>query len=104
MVPQFGQGGTSLPDRDYYLKNDARTLKIQEAFKKYIATLFELIGTPSNQAKSNAEQIFLLEKGLPQHKWHVLKCVIHTKRTINSYWLIFKRKHLASIGMSNSNY
>ena len=38
MVPQFGQGGTSLPDRDYYLKTDARTLKIQEAFKKYIAT------------------------------------------------------------------
>ncbi len=64
MVPQFGQGGTSLPDRDYYLKTDARTLKIQEAFKKYIATLFELIGTPSNQAKSNAEQIFLLEKRL----------------------------------------
>lgn len=64
MVPQFGQGGTSLPDRDYYLKTDARTLKIQEAFKKYIATLFELIGTPTNQAKSNAEQIFLLEKRL----------------------------------------
>ena len=64
MVPQFGQGGTSLPDRDYYLKTDARTLKIQEAFKKYIATLFQLIGTPTNQAKSNAEQIFLLEKRL----------------------------------------
>ncbi len=64
MVPQFGQGGTSLPDRDYYLKTDALTLKIQEAFKKYIATLFELIGTPTNQAKSNAEQIFLLEKRL----------------------------------------
>jgi putative endopeptidase len=64
MVPQIGQGGTSLPDRDYYLKTDARTLKIQEAFKKYIATLFELIGTPTNQAKSNAEQIFLLEKRL----------------------------------------
>ena len=64
MVPQFGQGGTSLPDRDYYLKSDPRTLKIQEAFKKYITTLFELIGTPTNQAKLNAEQIFLLEKRL----------------------------------------
>lgn len=64
MVPQFGQGGTSLPDRDYYLKTDVRTLKIQEAFKKYITALFELIGTPEKQAKSNAEQIFLLEKRL----------------------------------------
>ena len=64
MVPHFGQGGTSLPDRDYYLKSDPRSLKIQEAFKKYITTLFELIGTPTNQAKLNAEQIFLLEKRL----------------------------------------
>ena len=27
-IVQFGQGGTSLPDRDYYLKDDARTKKI----------------------------------------------------------------------------
>jgi len=33
MVPQLGQGGTSLPDRDYYLKTDARSVKIQEALK-----------------------------------------------------------------------
>jgi putative endopeptidase len=23
-IPQFGQGGITLPDRDYYLKNDTR--------------------------------------------------------------------------------
>ena len=66
MVPQLGQGGTSLPDRDYYLKNDARSLKIQEAFKKYIATLFTLTGTPEAQAKANAETVFQLEKKLAE--------------------------------------
>jgi putative endopeptidase len=66
MVPQLGQGGTSLPDRDLYLKSDARSLKIQEGFKTYVATLFELIGTSPAQAKSNAESVFQLEKKLAE--------------------------------------
>lgn len=63
-VPQLGQGGTSLPDRDYYLKSDARSLRIQEAFKKYVKTLFELTGASSDAATKNAESIFALEKKL----------------------------------------
>jgi putative endopeptidase len=66
MVPQLGQGGTSLPDRDYYLKNDARSVKIQEAFKKYVATLFTLTGTSEAQAKANAETVFQVEKKLAE--------------------------------------
>ncbi len=64
MAPQLSQGGTSLPDRDYYLKTDSRSVKIQDAFKKYIATLFELSGTPSAEAKANAETVYALEKSL----------------------------------------
>ncbi len=64
MVPQLTQGGTTLPDRDYYLKNDARTLKIQEAYRKYIIRLFTLTGVPEVTAQKNAETIFTIEKGL----------------------------------------
>ncbi|MEO6636973.1 MAG: M13 family metallopeptidase N-terminal domain-containing protein, partial [Ginsengibacter sp.] len=28
-IPSIGQGGTNLPDRDYYLKDDARSVKIR---------------------------------------------------------------------------
>jgi putative endopeptidase len=66
MVPQLGQGGTSLPDRDLYLKSDARSLKIQDAFKTYVTSLFQLIGTPSAEAKANAESVFQLEKKLAE--------------------------------------
>lgn len=66
MVPQLSQGGTSLPDRDYYLKSDARSIKIQDAFKNYVKTLFELTGTSSEQSAKNAETIFGLEKKLAQ--------------------------------------
>ncbi|WP_439649247.1 M13 family metallopeptidase [Hufsiella arboris] len=64
MVPQFGQGGTTLPDRDYYLKSDPRSLKIQEAYKNYIVQLFTLSGSSPENAKKNAETIFGIEKSL----------------------------------------
>ena len=64
IVPQLGQGGTTLPDRDYYLKNDARSVQIQSAYKNYIAKLFTLTGTPEAEAIKNAETIFNFEKKL----------------------------------------
>lgn len=65
-IAQLSQGGTSLPDRDYYLKSDPRSLKIQEAYKKYITTLFTLTGTQAAQASKNAETIFNFEKSLAE--------------------------------------
>jgi len=64
LIAQLGQGGTTLPDRDYYLKADARTLKIQDAYKKYITQLFVLSGSMDELAKKNAETIFAIEKAL----------------------------------------
>ncbi|WP_445323651.1 M13 family metallopeptidase [Pontibacter sp. H249] len=64
MVPQLSQGGTTLPDRDYYLKDDARSKKIQDAYKTYITTLFTLTGESQAKAQANAETIFNLEKKL----------------------------------------
>ncbi|MGV3640187.1 MAG: M13 family metallopeptidase [Adhaeribacter sp.] len=62
MVPQLSQGGTTLPDRDYYLKSDARSLKIQQAYKTYVSTLFALTGLKPEKARKKAEAIFELEK------------------------------------------
>ncbi len=64
MAVQMSQGGTSMPDRDYYLKDDARTKRIQGAFQTYITTLFTLAGESEATAKERAEIIFNLEKQL----------------------------------------
>jgi putative endopeptidase len=64
MVPQVSQGGTTLPDRDYYLKDDARSQKIREAYKAYITKLFTLTGTKQAAAEKNAETVFNIEKAL----------------------------------------
>jgi len=60
----FNQGGTTLADRDYYLQSDARTMKIQGAYKRYITTLFTLTGTSEEQAAKNATTIFRMETAL----------------------------------------
>jgi putative endopeptidase len=60
----FNQGGTSLPDRDYYLKSDARSQKVQNAYKKYITALFTLTGTSEEMAAKNAIIVFNIESAL----------------------------------------
>ena len=64
IVPQLSQGGTTLPDRDYYLKSDARSLIIQKSYKNYITSLFSLSGSSAAEAEKAAETIFNLEKTL----------------------------------------
>ena len=39
-----GQAGLGLPDRDYYLKDDAQYVKARELLQEYATTLFELAG------------------------------------------------------------
>jgi putative endopeptidase len=63
-IVYFSQGGTTLPDRDYYLKDDERTVKIQNAYKQYIVNLFTFTGTDTKQAVKNADIIFGLEAKL----------------------------------------
>ncbi|MBB6274853.1 putative endopeptidase [Pedobacter cryoconitis] len=65
-VAQLGQGGTTLPDRDYYLKDDSRTLKIREAYLNYMATLFALTGSSATEAKQKANIVLSIEKKLAE--------------------------------------
>jgi putative endopeptidase len=63
-VVNLSQGGISMPDRDYYLKSDPRTKKIQAAYDTYVTTLFTLAGESEAKARQNAKTIFELEKKL----------------------------------------
>src|SRR5579862_2448606 len=63
-IPQFSQGGTSLPDRDYYLKNDKRSTKIRTAYSEHLKNMFQLIGENSAAATSHADAILRIETAL----------------------------------------
>ena len=66
MIPQLSQGGTTLPDRDYYLKDDSRSKNIRDAYTKYMIQLFTLSGLTSAEAKKNSETVFTIEKSLAE--------------------------------------
>lgn len=63
-IPSLGQGGTSLPDRDYYLKDDPRSVNIRNAYSKNIKTLFSLTGEDESSATKDAATILKMETTL----------------------------------------
>lgn len=60
------QSGLSLPDRDYYLQDDEKSVDIQEAFKHYASQLMEAAGTPADEAEKAAERVYDFEYLLAQ--------------------------------------
>ncbi|MBD2770400.1 M13 family metallopeptidase [Hymenobacter sp. BT664] len=58
------QGGLSLPDRDYYLKEDARSKAIRTAYETYMVNVFKLLGDNEATAKANAAAVQRLETRL----------------------------------------
>ncbi|MEO5908428.1 MAG: M13 family metallopeptidase [Ginsengibacter sp.] len=65
-IPQFSQGGTTLPDRDYYLKDDQRSKIIRKAYLSYMTDMFKMTGDNVSEAEKKAESVLALETGLAQ--------------------------------------
>ncbi|MGI4863241.1 MAG: M13 family metallopeptidase [Janthinobacterium lividum] len=63
---QFSQGGLGLPDRDYYLKDDARSKNIRAAYRTYITSIFTMLGDAPALAATNADAIIGLETKMAQ--------------------------------------
>lgn len=68
-MASLGQGGTGLPDRDYYLKEDARSKDIRAKYEAHVARMFELLGEKPAQAKADAITVLKLETKLAQAQW-----------------------------------
>jgi putative endopeptidase len=62
-----GQGGLSLPNRDYYTKTDEKSVKLREDFVKHVATMFELVGDNPDQALKNAQSVLAFQTRLAQN-------------------------------------
>src|SRR5580765_1821501 len=58
------QSGLSLPDRDYYLKDDAPTLAIRKAFVDHMKKLFSLVGQSPEQSAKSADTVLKIETEL----------------------------------------
>ncbi len=61
---QFYQGGLTLPNRDYYLNEDARSKSIRAAYQAYLVTTFKRLGDSETAATANAAAVMRLETRL----------------------------------------
>jgi len=58
------QGGLGLPDRDYYLKDDAKFAAVRKAYEEHIARMLTLLGESATQAAAAAREVMALETRL----------------------------------------
>lgn len=63
-IVHVSQGGTSLPDRDYYLKNDKRSTRIREAYIQHLKNIFQLTGENAATATAHADAVMRIETAL----------------------------------------
>jgi putative endopeptidase len=61
-IAHIYQTGIGLPERDYYFKTDAPGLAIQQAYKLYLARLFQLTGSEPAIASKDADIVYNIDK------------------------------------------
>lgn len=66
-IVYVAQSGLGLPDRDYYMKDDEKSEKIQRAYTEHIGNILKLAAVDNAEAK--AERIYALERSLAQGQW-----------------------------------
>ena len=64
VIAQFDQGGLLLPDRDYYLKDDAKSVELRQKYVAHIQRMLELAGENPGQAKADAAAVMQIETAL----------------------------------------
>jgi len=64
VIADVDQGGLSMPDRDYYLKDDAKSKETREHYLQHVAKVFALIGENAEAAKNDAATVMRLETAM----------------------------------------
>ena len=61
VIAYIDQGGLSLPDRDYYIKDDPDKVEMRKHLVEYMTTLFTLSGQNAKQADASAHTVLMVE-------------------------------------------
>ena len=93
MIGQADQGGLSLPDRDYYLKYDAKSVELRTQYLAHVTKMLQLLGEPAEKAATDANAVMRIETDLakgsldrvsrrdPQQTYH--KLTVHELFSLN---------------------
>jgi putative endopeptidase len=62
----FYQSGLGMPDRDYYLKDDAESVRVRAAYVPHVARMLALAGYKPSEAKRRAATVMHIETKLAE--------------------------------------
>ncbi len=66
VIAEADQGGMGMPDRDYYVKTDAKSVELRQQYVQHVQKMFELLGDSRAQAVAEAKTVMTIETGMAQ--------------------------------------
>jgi len=109
IIANLYQGGLGLPDRDYYLSDDARSQEIRKEYISFIKKIFVLAGYTEENAENTAVSIMKFETRLakasftrlenrdPYSTYNKMSVAELEKITPEANW----NKYFTSLGLNN---
>jgi putative endopeptidase len=97
-IAQMGQGGLSLPDRDYYLVDSPRFAAIRAQYVEHLKKMFALAGDTPEQAANEAAAVMRIETAMakastsrtdlrqPENRYHIYTVADFEKLTPGFDW------------------
>jgi len=86
------QGGTGLPEKDYYLGDEAMLKTIREKYVDHMTKTFRLLGDKEEEAKKNAAAVMELETEMAKHSMAAVEL-----RNINAMYNKMTMKEVAAL-------
>jgi putative endopeptidase len=63
-IAEVRQGGLGMPDRDYYIKDDEKSVKLRAAYVLHVANMFKLLGDDDATSAAEAKTVMDIETTL----------------------------------------
>jgi putative endopeptidase len=92
------QGGLGMPDRDYYIKDDEKSVTLRAAYVQHVTNMFKLAGDDDAKAAAEAKTVMDIETSLakasmtrvetrdPEHIYHMMSMAQLKELTPHFQW------------------
>ncbi len=120
VIANADQGGLGLPDRDYYTKDDAKSVELRKQYLAHVQKMFELLGDKPEAAATEAQTVMRIETALakgsmtrverrdPKALDHKMSSVELEKISPEFHWPVYFAKvglsSLSSLNVTSPNF
>jgi putative endopeptidase len=119
-IARIGQGGITLPDRDYYIVDSERFTKIRAQYTEHLKKMFTLAGDSPEEAAKEADDVLRIETAIaksemsrtemrvPENRYHIYTVADFAKLSPAFNWDIYFNTigigHFDTLNVTTPNY